>query len=222
MKRITTFIRLLVCLIFMAATTQHALAAIDITATQPANGTGTTADPYQIGTPGELYWFAAQVNAGKTTISAKLTADIVVNENVLDAGGALVGTPTNVWTPIGTNSNNFKGTFDGDGHTISGLYFNNTTNSDYPSGGNYIGLVGYASNSNMTIKNVGVVDSYFAGYSYVAGIAGRIDGGIIENCFSEATCICSSFDVAGIAGAAYNCTIKNCYNAGAISSLYNC
>lgn len=185
MKRITTFIRLLVCLIFMAATTQHALAAIDITATQPANGTGTTADPYQIGTPGELYWFANQVNNGQNTLCAKLTADIVVNENVLNPGTFdLNGVPANVWTPIGTYSKKFAGTFDGNGHTISGLYFKNTTNSNYPAGGKYIGLIGYA--ESAVIKNVVVKDSYIYGYNYVAGICGYAYGSTkITNCGYE-------------------------------------
>ncbi|MCQ2216548.1 MAG: hypothetical protein MJZ31_11620, partial [Bacteroidales bacterium] len=220
MKRITSFIRLLVCLIFMAATTQHALAAIDITATQPANGTGTEADPYQISTPGELYWFAKQVNGGQSTmvydgqstICAKLTADIVVNENVLKAGTfTLNGTPANVWTPIGNTTNQFKGTFDGNGHTISGLYFNNTANA---TANKYIGLIGYA--TGATIKNVVVKDSYLRGYGYVAGICGNATGSTkISNCGFEGY----SWNY-GITDNEYSATVENCYSVSNMRLAY--
>lgn len=69
--------------------------------TQDKNGV------YQIGTAAELAWFADAVNKGDTTISGKLTANINLN-----------GKP---WTAIGTSSNKFAGTLDGDSHTVSGL-----------------------------------------------------------------------------------------------------
>lgn len=62
---------------------------------------------YQIGTAAELAWFADAVNNGQTTISGKLTANINLN-----------GKP---WTAIGTSSNKFAGTLDGDNYTVSGL-----------------------------------------------------------------------------------------------------
>ena len=58
----------------------------------------------------------------------------------------------------------YKGTFDGQGHTISGLYFNDVDAS-------YVGLFG---GNCGTIKNVGVVDSYFCGSNYVGGVCGGI------------------------------------------------
>ena len=67
-------------------------------------------DVYQIGTAAELAWFRDEVNSGKSTLNATLTADIDLNNQE--------------WTPIGISPNNtksFKGTFDGAGHTISGL-----------------------------------------------------------------------------------------------------
>ena len=88
---------------------------------------------------------------------------------------------------MGNNQNPYAGTFDGQGHTISGLYFNERSPS-------YIGLFG--SNSG-TIKNVGVVDSYFYGHYNVGGVCGYNEAineatssegptvvtATIENCF---------------------------------------
>ena len=176
---------------------------------------------------GKLYWFAKFVNSGSTTISGKLTADIVVNENVLKADGTLNGTPTYSWTPIGTSSKNFKGKFDGQGHTISGLYFSNTNSSDYPSGGNYVGLFGYVSGSNCKISNVGVVDPYIKGYQYVGGICGYVGSSSnITNCYNTGTITGSSYYVGGICGYAYSystsySTITNSYNTGTITGSSN-
>lgn len=69
---------------------------------------------YQIGSASDLQWFASQVNAGHITYNAKLTADI-------DLSGV-------TWTSIGTSSDLFSGTFDGDGHSLSNL---NIQSSDY-------------------------------------------------------------------------------------------
>ena len=166
---------------------------------------------YAISNSGELYWFADLVNNGETTANAVLTADIVVNENVLTAEGELNGTPTYSWTPIGTTSKSFKGTFDGNGHTISGLYFKNTTDGNYPDGGNHVGLIGIANGAK--IKNVGVIDSYIKGYQYVGGICGEY--GTQTNCYNTGKVSGASSYVGGICGSSG--TLTNCYNTGAVS-----
>ena len=167
---------------------------------------------YQIANAGQLYWFADLVNAGTVTAKAELIADIVVNENVLTDAGELNGTPSLVWTPIGTEANRFKGTFNGNNHTISGLY------TDY---GYYIGLFGYA--SNATISNVGVVDSYLSGSgnyatsSYTGGICGYAVNTTINLCYNESF-VRGYTNIGGICGYIWNTTISNCYNMGAITS----
>ena len=109
---------------------------------------------YQIATFDNLLWFADAVNKGNTTISAKLTADIVLNANLLGENNANVnedgsfniskyGSEPKSWTPIGTDEKPFIGTFDGNGKTVSGLYFN----GEYYVGG----VVGY--NDNGTVSN---------------------------------------------------------------------
>jgi len=174
---------------------------------------------YVISTAAELYGFANLVNDGTTTANAVLTANIEVNENVLNANGSLNGTPTYSWTPIGTNANQFNGTFDGNNHTISGLYFNNTTKSNYPDGGKYVGLIGYA--NVATIKNVGVVGSYIWAYENVGGICGYCYSAntIITNCYNTGTVSGSSTSVGGICG--FYGTQTNCHNTGTVTGSSN-
>lgn len=107
---------------------------------------------YQIGTAAELAWFADAVNKGDTTISGKLTANINLNGKT--------------WTAIGTDSNKFAGTLDGDSHTVSGLAGTG-------------GLVYYLS-ANGTVKSL-CVDCAIDGTSNVGGIADKSEGRI-ENC----------------------------------------
>ena len=82
---------------------------------------------YVISSAEDLYKFAELVNGGATpwpTAKVVLTDDIVVNLNVLKENGTLNSpAPTYSWTPIGTNAYKYAGTFDGNRHTISGLYF---------------------------------------------------------------------------------------------------
>ena len=177
-------------------------------------------DYYAISNSADLYWFADLVNSSNTNREAKavLTADIVVNEYVLNADGTLNGTPTYSWTPIGTYSKNYKGTFDGNGHTISGLYFNNATDGNYPNGGDYVGLIGYG--QAVTIKNVGVIDSYLKGRQYVGGICGCSNyQSTIINCYNTGTISGTSDFIGGICGA-YG-TQTNCYNTGMVSTPHN-
>ena len=153
---------------------------------------------YEIQTADQLYWFSNQVYAGKNDINGKLMADIVVNENVLTADGKLNSGAFRVWKPIGNGVTHYAGTFDGNGHTISGLYFNDASKTQ-------IGLFGSVGG---TVKNVALLDSYLNGYKFVGGIAGE-NVGTIYSCFSTATVI-GSFSVGGVAG--YNSgTVTNCF-----------
>ena len=107
---------------------------------------------YLIGTAAELAWFADAVNGGQRDISGKLTANINLNGKT--------------WTAIGTDSNKFAGTLDGDSHTVSGLAGTG-------------GLVYYLS-ANGTVKSL-CVDCAIDGTSNVGGIADKSEGRI-ENC----------------------------------------
>ena len=189
--------------------------AAEITVSQPKVGDGTSDSPYQIRTAAELYWFAGLVNGTlegvdrNASASAVLTADITVNSNLLnslnDDGTVPDGTAVTSWTPINNFSLGEAGTFDGQNHTISGLYFNDTSTSN-------VGLFGV---NKGTIKNVGVVDSYFRGKNCVGGVCGENDD-TITNCYNTGT-VSGSDKVGGVCG--YNCfgTITNCYNTETVS-----
>ena len=112
-----------------------------------------------------------------------------------------------VWTPIGDWANYYYGTFDGNGKTISGLYFNDTDTEG-------VGLFGV---SEGTIKDLGVVDSYFKGLSEVGGVCGENYSGTIEGCYNAGTVSGTSYnDFGGVCGLNRG-TVQNCYNKGKIS-----
>ena len=218
--------------------------AKSITPTKP-NGEGTAEKPYQIGTAAELYWFAGLVNGTLEDVEknasayAILTTDITVNKGVLDENKNLVSkSDLTEWEPIGTRWSPYTGTFDGQGYTISGLYFNNPHSS-------YVGLFGCIG-ANGKISNVGVLDSYFQfsalgggvcgvnygtvrdckntgsvrGLATIGGVCGLNEkGGIIENSFNEGT-VSGTGDnaqqVGGVSGY-NNGTIKSCYNTASVS-----
>ena len=165
-------------------------------------------DYYLISTADELRLFASMVNNGNPGISGKLTADIELND--IDGWENWGNTPpANSWTPIG---NYFTGTFDGQGHTISGLYIIGSDYSIY-----YAGLFG--SLEGGTVENVGVTKSYIQGSGYTGGIVGFMHSGTIRNCYCTGIVRCQRYG-GGIAGMSYgyDITIENCYFAGRISS----
>ena len=170
-------------------------------ATQNEDGT------YEIENAGELYWFAAQVNDGKITdADAVLTADITVNEgNVAGCDGTKTEGWRD-WTPI--FGIHYMGTFDGQGHVIRGLYFNNTRVGN-------IGLFSYL-NKEGKIQNVGLENSYFRGVAYVGGIC-AYSNGTIENCYNAGT-ITAEYDYVGGLVANNFGSIVNCYNTGNITA----
>ena len=177
---------------------------------------------YTVTSANGLMNIAELVNGGKTDINITLTADIdLTGKN---------------WTPIGTSfDNSYKGTFDGGGHTITGLTF--TTNDEYA------GLFGYLNRAG-TVKNVvmegvqitsnqiyggsigGVVGSSWgtiencsvsgsiSGTVYVGGVVGVQIGGSITGCSSSAT-VKGMVDVGGVTGQTNSsATLTACYATG--------
>lgn len=144
---------------------------------------------------------------------AKLTKDITINEGVLDSNGDLnTNTTFDKWKPVGTLNRPFIGTFDGDGHTIRGLYVNVNEN--------YVGLFGCVG-AGGTVKNVTIADSYVSGKVNVGDICGRNDGGIVENCTSGCTVKGTGNAVGGICGSNQRGDhvgrVLNCHNTGKVS-----
>ena len=165
----------------------------DIPAIIWPNGAGTQADPYQLTNVDQLSWFATKVNGGQKDLCAVLTENIALPEG-------------KTWTPIGTSGKVFSGTFDGAGHTVSGL--STTVGEDYQ------GLFGYVRGG--TIKNV-IVEGAVTGKNYVGGIVGCITGGTVTQCANKAA-VSGNNNVGGIVGNAAGLnTVTSCYNRGTVS-----
>ena len=191
-------------------------AAKDLGYTIESNGS------YTVTSADGLMNVAKLVNGGKSDINITLTADI-----------DLTGKD---WTPIGTDyDNSYKGTFDGGGHTITGLTF--TTNDEFAGlfgwlnragsvknvvmegvqitsnqiyGGSIGGVVGYGWG---TIENCSVSGSV-SGTVYVGGVVGVQIGGSITGCSSSAT-VKGTVDVGGVAGQTNSsATLTACYATG--------
>ena len=167
---------------------------------------------YEISNAGQLYWFAGLVNgtlSGETqnaSANAVLTADIVVNKNVLKSDGTVNEGTFKEWTPIATSASPYTGIFEGQNHTISGLYFKQETS-----------FVGLFSVNSGKIANVGIFDSYFYGQPYkgwqVGGVCGsNTNQGAITNCYNTGI-VRGSETVGGVCGSNYG-TITNCSNKG--------
>ena len=120
---------------------------------------------YQISTIQELYWFSAYVNNTDSSIKAELANNITVNEDI-SAQNRII------WTPAGTGSKPFTGTFDGKGHIISGLVKENSTEP--------VGLFGVIG-SGAKVSNVGVVNCIFSSTADAGGIAGSNEGTITDS-----------------------------------------
>ncbi|MGN0592476.1 MAG: hypothetical protein ACI4JQ_04470, partial [Ruminococcus sp.] len=144
---------------------------------------------YEISNAGQLYWFADKVNNDNVNYGSANA--VLINHITVPSG--------NEWTSIGNYNNKFNGTFDGQNHTISGLYFDDESKD-------YVGLFGY---SMGTVKNVGVVDSNFNGNDRVGGICGQ-NNGTITNCYYTGT-----FKDNGSFGGICGCntgSIANCFS----------
>lgn len=170
---------------------------------------------YEISNAGQLYWFGALVNGDTThaqfdaqnsAANAVLINDIVVNDGTITADSENVRS----WIPIGTPDASYTGQFDGQRHTISGLYFKDS-NADN------VGLFGYT-RGGADIYNLGLINSYLEGRNSVGGILGRNNnaGVTVQRSFSEAAVV-GNQGVAGIVGSTYGGAIVDCYNAGSVT-----
>ena len=197
-----------------------------------ANGEITDSDEaYEIGNAGQLYWFAGLVNGTLTDgtvqnlkANAVLTSDITVNEDLLasintdDDGKVTNGTSFHAWSPMGMADEKgkitgyYKGIFDGNGHSISGVYVNRdeaADDVDMRFKGS-IGLFGY---HDGVIRNLGILDSYMRGNYYIGSICGYNNCGTIQNCYSTAR-VGGVLYIGGISGRIHHGIVENCYNAG--------
>ena len=189
---------------------------------------GSEEHPYTITTTGGLDQLAAQVNEGNDFKDKffRLGNDITYSHKADNEEGA---DTENNYTTIGGYYNGswkvFRGTFDGQGHTVSGIriYKDGTTNAD-----DYQGLFGRT--SGATIRNVNLADACITGRQIVGGIAGYIavngvSGGIVENCHvgSDVTIhavVNNASNHGGVVGRCNGGTIRGCVSAATLTKAY--
>ncbi|SHH65347.1 Listeria/Bacterioides repeat-containing protein [Sporobacter termitidis DSM 10068] len=169
-------------------------------------GSGTEADPYQISTAAQLKEMSDRVNYQNDIFADRhyeLTANIDLNED-------LSGDPEQ-WNPIGAYLP-FTGIFDGNGHTIRGLYIHSDRD--------YVGLFGFI--QEATVRNVGLVGGQIASdssYCFAGGLVGFCILGTIEDCYNTGSV--SGTISGGIVGLNAGGHIQDSYNTGAIAASGN-
>ena len=191
---------------------EGAWAATNVTTSRPAQGDGSSSNPFQISNAKELAWFRDWVNGTYTVSSsesatthlnacAKLTADIDLKD-FCHAADESQNLEELSWVPIGNNKIQYEGTFEGNGKTITNLYINASQT--------FMGLFGYTYQStikNLTFENANVTNTQnFIGI--LVGYAGS--GSTLQNIKISETCqIIGDKYTGGIAGLldgnAYNC-----------------
>ena len=213
----------------------------------PSKGDGKVDNPYIITKAEELAWFRDQVNSGNNKICAKIADNVEVIDlkDFCHASDASKNIEEKSWMPIGNgNIVKYRGTFDGNGKTITNLYINASQTSQ-----NNMGLFGYTYQStikNLTFENANVTNTQSntgilvgkAGYGstlqnikisntcqikggndFTGGIAGYLDGNAY-NCVNYAT-VQGTEDVGGLFGYFESGTIKDCANYGDITGTSN-
>ena len=166
---------------------------------------------YLISSPDELMWF--DKNA-KMTDSAKLLADITINK---DVSGSDATSQKYKWTPIGTDKTKaYTGSFDGNGHTISGLYINSTAVNT-----GLFGCIG----TNAVVKNLTLADSVIRSTKDNTGaIAGYIDAAAsVTDCHTKNSVQITAANYAGgiVGYQVGTSTIARCSNAAEITGAKN-
>lgn len=182
-----------------------------------AGGSGTESDPYLISNGAELAYLAQRVYQG-TSFAGKyvaLTNDILLNVTDGWEDWELANAPAHIWTPIGEYSSKpFSGTFDGQGHTIRGLYTHYQSNAG--------ALFGYA--DGASISRLNIAESYMNAENYAAGIAAIALNSSFTDCtnLGGVYAVCApahSEGTGGIVAKAANSTFTDCSNSGLIKGL---
>jgi hypothetical protein len=158
-------------------------------------GTGEPNDPY-------LILDANQMNAiGADSNDWDKHFKLVVDINLAD----YTGTQFNI-------IENFTGVFDGNGHTISNFTYSSP-------GAEVIGLFRHVNGPNAEIKDLGLINPYLEAGTYlvVGSLVGRMETGVITNCYVEGGSVSGDFFVGGLVGVKIYGTITNCYSDASVS-----
>ncbi len=200
---------------------------------------GTTDSPLEITTAAQLAEIATLVNARENGLELFLfnNAGASVRLKLMNDIDLSAYSKSEGWMPIGTSEFPFTGIFDGNDKSILGLYINR--NVDYQGLFGYVGNEGAVKslgviNVNITGRiNVGSVAGWVrgtvqncystgnvTGSSYVGGVAGEVDEGMLENCYSISNVTCTGSGTSGAVGGVagwVSGTVQNCYSTGNVT-----
>ena len=176
-------------------------------------GKGTEAEPFVLKTADHLAWFRDCVNECNTLVCAKIADDVkeIDMSTVCHKADTEKQVAELSWTPIGNFDNNYQGTFDGNGKTISNLYINATSE--------FAGFFGYLAGGN--IKNITFDNAKVnsTGNYYTGILAGYAGSCIFENIKTLGNCSVEGKDITGgIAGIAVG-NISNCENHAEVKGM---
>lgn len=165
---------------------------------------------YQLNSAQDFFYWAVMVRNSTTSFSGKAKLNVDVDLSLLWTNSE---TPTS-WTPIGTTSTSFQGTFDGGGHSIKNLYVNNTSSQR----AGLFGQVNNATISNLYVKAT-TINASTSVLSHGGIIAGSSNGATFTNCYTYATTVTTNCTIfGGIVGYLQSGTMTNCYNLSTIDS----
>ena len=178
------------------------------------NGKGTTDYPYLISTAENLAAFRDYVNLGNTAICGKLTQDIDLSTVCGDGIGS--------WEPIGNNKYKYKGTFDGNKHSVVGLYIKRTDVHNQGLFGYFMGDV-----ENLHVSgNIWVEDTSpdIGNNAYcVGGIAGFVESGKISNSSYSGKVYSNGDQIGGITSQVFdNAEVSNCWSDAEVGGGTTC
>ena len=176
-------------------------------------GKGTEAEPFVLKTADHLAWFRDCVNECNTLVCAKIADDVkeIDMSTVCHKADTEKQVAELSWTPIGNFDNNYQGTFDGNGKTISNLYINATSE--------FAGFFGYLAGGN--IKNITFDNAKVnsTGIYYTGILAGYAGSCIFENIKTLGNCSVEGKQITGgIAGIAVG-NISNCENHAEVKGM---
>ena len=182
------------------------------TASQPSEGDGKTGNPYIITKAEELAWFRNQVNGGNNFICAKISDDVEVIDmsTVCHAEDKSQNLIEKSWKPIGKYDYGYqyRGTFDGNGKTITNLYINASQNNVGLFGYTYEGTIKNLTFEYANVTNTGVFTGILVGYA-----TGDANTSKLQNIKISNTCqMKGGKETGGIAGDLCNANAYNCVN----------
>jgi hypothetical protein len=188
------------------------------TATPPSLGDGTIDAPYEYATLENLTWIAAtDAVVASPSQAIRFAAHYIQTANI-DASVTSTW-PDGGWIPIGFlhtdyTDHSFRGTYDGQGNTISGLTINRPSEAIW-----YNGLFGYT--TGATIQNLGILNVNMFEGSDAGGLAGKINSSTIINCYTTGSVVGASTDggycTGGLVSSIYQSSLSNCFSTCSVN-----